>query len=484
MPPQKTKPPLYPKSHIVAASGIAAALSIFLLVIPTSDVEARKTYVQLDLDTITAHMATAGSSKDLDALISETVTFSLADELNRPTIPLAAKPSLRGRDYQALPVELPMAMVAEAQPASEWKSVTVESGDTLSVVFNRVGLSANTLHAVLNSGSDAKRFARLKAGQVLDFKLGNNGELNALRTKLNDLETLRLDREGESYGVNHELITPDVRTQFAQGEITSSLFLAAQRAGMSHNLTMEMANIFGYDVDFARDIRQGDRFEVIYEELHVGDKRVGTNNILAARFSNRGKTFTAVRYTDKSGYSSYYRADGTSLRKAFIRTPVEFARISSKFNPNRRHPVLNKIRAHNGVDYAAATGTPIKATGDGRIVHVGRKGGYGNTIIVQHGQKYKTLYAHMSRYANNLRQGSNVSQGQIIGYVGMTGLATAPHLHYEFLVNGRHVNPLGIDLPVADPVPQNERTAFMAISNKMMASLDQNGDTQLALLEE
>ena len=484
MPSHKTQPPLYPKSHIVAASGIAAALSIFLLVIPTSDVEARKTYVQLDLDTITAHLDSAGSSKDLDALISETVTFSLADELNRPTIPLAAKPSLRGRDYQALPVELPMAIVAEAQPASEWKSVTVASGDTLSVVFNRVGLSANTLHAVINSSSEAKRFTRLKAGQVLDFKLGTNGELNAMKSKINDLETLRLDRDGDSYIANNELITPDVRTQFAQGEITSSLFLAAQKAGMSHNLTMEMANIFGYDVDFARDIRQGDRFEVIYEELHVGDKRVGTNNILAARFSNRGKTYTAVRYTDKSGYSSYYRADGTSLRKAFIRTPVEFARISSKFNPNRRHPVLNKIRAHNGVDYAAATGTPIKATGDGRIVHVGRKGGYGNTIIVQHGQKYKTLYAHMSRYANNMRQGTNVSQGQIIGYVGMTGLATGPHLHYEFLVNGRHVNPLGIDLPVADPVPQNERTAFMAISNKMMASLDQSNETQVALLEQ
>lgn len=293
MPSHKTKPPLYPKSHIVAASGIAAALSIFLLVIPTSDVEARKTYVQLDLDTITNHLESPGSSRDLDALISETVTFSLADELNKQPVPLAAKQTFRGSDRQALPVDLPMAMVAKAQPASEWMSVPVESGDTLSVVFERVGLSASTLHSVINSSSDAKRFTRLKAGQVLDFKLGANGELDALKSKLNDLETLRLDREGDNYVVNNELITPDVRTQYAQGEITSSLFLAAQKAGMSHNLTMEMANIFGYDVDFARDIRQGDRFEVVYEELHVGDKRVGTNNILAARFSNRGKTFTA-----------------------------------------------------------------------------------------------------------------------------------------------------------------------------------------------
>lgn len=484
MPSQKTKPPLYPKSHIVAASGIAAALSIFLLVIPTTDVEARKTYVQLDLDSITAELDSASASKDLDALISETVTFSLANELSKSnTIPLVT-PQPVVTESQEEPSNGHIALVATAQPRSEWQSVTVDNGDTLSVVFNRVGLSANTLHAVINSSKDAKRFTRLKVGQVLDFKLGNDGELVALKSKINDLETLRIDRRDDGYAFNNELVTPDVRTRFTHGEITSSLFLAAQRAGMSHNLTMEMANIFGYDVDFARDIRQGDRFEVIYEELHVGDKQVGTNNILAARFSNRGKTYTAVRFTDKSGYSSYYRADGTSMRKAFIRTPVEFARISSQFNPNRRHPILNKIRAHNGVDYAAATGTPIKATGDGRIVHIGRKGGYGNTIVIKHGQKYQTLYAHMSRFANNLRQGSNVSQGQVIGYVGMTGLATGPHLHYEFLVNGRHVNPLGIELPVSDPVPQSERTAFMALSSKMMAKLDQQGDTQLALLEQ
>lgn len=243
MPSQKTKPPLYPKSHIVAASGIAAALSIFLLVIPTSDVEARKTYVQLDLDTITSHLDSAGSSKDLDALISETVTFSLEHELNKQPVPLAAKQTFRGSERNvALQVELPMAMVAEAQPASEWTSVTVNSGDTLSVVFERVGLSASTLHSVINSSSDAKRFTRLKAGQTLDFKLGENGELAAIKSKINDLETLRLDREGDSYAFNSELITPDVRTQFAQGEITSSLFLAAQQAGMSHNLTMEMAD--------------------------------------------------------------------------------------------------------------------------------------------------------------------------------------------------------------------------------------------------
>src|SRR5690606_37885278 len=278
---------------------------------------------------------------------------------------------------------------------------------------------------------DAKAFSRLRAGQQVEFKLGDNGELLGMRSQLNKLETIQIDRDGDSYAFTKDVLEPEISTRFANGSIDSSLFVAAQNAGLSHNLTMQMANIFGYDVDFARDIRQGDTFEVMYEELHVGDRTVGTNNILAARFTNRGKTFTAVRYTDSNGYASYYRADGTSLRKAFIRTPVEFARISSRFNPNRRHPVLNRIRAHNGVDYAAPTGTPIKATGDGRVVHVGRKGGYGNTVVVQHGQRYQTLYAHMSRYASGIRVGSNVSQGQVIGYVGATGLATGPHLHYE-----------------------------------------------------
>ncbi|GGD12573.1 peptidoglycan DD-metalloendopeptidase family protein [Halopseudomonas salina] len=479
----KTKSPLYPKSHLVAASGIAAALSIFLLVIPTTDVEARKTFIPLDLESghMGDHLAPEGNSAELDALIRETVTFSSPLPTNGQQLVTDNETDERAEKTE----EQPIVVEETAVPLrpSEWRSITVASGNTLSVLFNEMGLGATTLHSVINSSKEAKRFTRLKVGQELEFKLAPTGDLITLRSKVSDLETIQIDSTPDGYTFSKNIIEPEVRTRFAKGNIDSSLFLAAQKAGMSHGLTMEMANIFGYDVDFARDIRKNDKFEVVFEELHVGEKRVGTNNILAARFTNKGKTFTAVRYTDRNGYSSYYRADGTSLRKAFIRTPVEFARISSRFNPNRRHPVLNKIRAHNGVDYAASTGTPIKATGDGRIVHFGRKGGYGNAIVVQHGQKYKTLYAHMSRFASGLSHGSNVSQGQIIGYVGMTGLATGPHLHYEFQVNGRHVDPLGIELPVSDPVPKAERTAFMALSNKMMASLDQQSTSQLASLE-
>lgn len=262
--------------------------------------------------------------------------------------------------------------------------------------------------------------------------------------------------------------------------INSSLFLSAKRAGLSHSLTMDLANVFGYDIDFAQDIREGDEFEVIYEEHVVGNKQVGSGNILSARFTNRGKTYTAVRYTSKQGVTSYYNADGMSMRKAFIRTPVDFARISSKFSMGRRHPILNKIRAHKGVDYAAPRGTPIKAAGDGRVMLAGRRGGYGNTVIIQHGNSYRTLYGHMQGFAKGIRNGVSVKQGQIIGYIGTTGLSTGPHLHYEFQVNGRHVDPLSQKLPMADPIARNEKQRFLQQSKPLMARMDQEKATLLA----
>ena len=482
----KSKSPRYPKSHLMAASGIAAALSIFLLVIPTTEVEAKRTLVQLELQEVQLDDTKSALSEELDALISETVTISSPLEMTSTAESLhtAASPAVVQAGINLHPLAAEADVAEPVATAPEWTSVTVDSGQTLSILFQNAGLSANTLHSVLDSSKEAKAFTRLRAGQELEFKLDEQGDLLGLRSKVNSLETIHIERDGDSYVFSKDVIEPEVSTRFASGSITSSLFVAAQNAGLSHNLTMQMANVFGYDVDFAREIRQGDKFDVLYEEKHVGDQRVGTGNILAARFTNRGRTYTAVRYTDSQGNSSYYRADGTSMRKAFIRTPVEFARISSRFNPGRRHPVLNKIRAHKGVDYAAATGTPIKATGDGRVVHVGRKGGYGNTVVIKHGQTYQTLYAHMSRYASGIRVGSNVAQGQVIGYVGATGLATGPHLHYEFQVSGRHVDPLSVKLPASDPIAPSERARFLALSKQMMASLDQQGGTQLAQLDD
>jgi murein DD-endopeptidase MepM/ murein hydrolase activator NlpD len=246
---------------------------------------------------------------------------------------------------------------------------------------------------------------------------------------------------------------------------------------------MEMAALFGWDVDFALDIRKGDSFRVIYEEKKLDGKVIGVGNIVAAEFTNQGDTFTSLRYTDSKGNTSYYTPKGESMRKAFLRTPVDFARISSNFNMKRRHPVLNRIRAHKGVDYAASIGTPIKAAGDGKIIFRGVKGGYGNVIILQHGNNINTLYAHMSRFKKGLSVGSRIKQGQLIGYVGKSGMVTGPHLHYEFQVNGVHKNPVTVKLPHADPVPKSERASFMSTSQALMAQLETYSSTQVASAE-
>ncbi|AFN76685.1 M24/M37 family peptidase [Stutzerimonas stutzeri DSM 10701] len=358
------------------------------------------------------------------------------------------------------------------------------NGDTLSTVFAKVGLPSKTVHEVLSSSKEAQQLSRLKVGQRLVFQLTEQGELASLHSPISKLESIRIDRSDDSYVFKKEQIKPEVNTAYAHGEIESSLFLAAKRAGLSHNLTMDLANVFGYDIDFAMDIRKGDTFEVIYEEKTIEGERVGTGNILAARFTNRGKAFTAIRYTNKQGNSSYYTAEGESMRKAFIRTPVDFARISSRFSNGRKHPILNKIRAHKGVDYAAPHGTPIKSAGDGKVLLAGRKGGYGNTVIIQHGNRYRTLYAHMQGFAKGVRNGSTVKQGQIIGYIGTTGLSTGPHLHYEFQVDGVHVDPLGLKLPMADPIAKNEKQRFLQLSQPLMARLDEERATMLAMREQ
>lgn len=464
--PSKSKAPNYPKSHLLAASGVAALLSLALLVFPSREVEAKKTFLDLKLESSGQIIA----EPDTTAQSPADSPFAYASDMQ--TSEQASSDEDKPEDQTGEPV-------AETDPLA--KSVVVANGDTLSTVFAKVGLSPAVMHAVLASSADAKQLSRLKIGQTLEFQLTEQGELASLRSKLNSLETLALEQTPKGYVFKKEQVKPEVSTVYARGEIDSSLFLAAKRAGLSHNLTMDLANVFGYDIDFALDIRKGDSFEVIYEEKTVEGQRVGTGNILAARFTNRGKTYSAVRYTSKDGTTSYYNADGTSMRKAFIRTPVDFARISSRFSNGRKHPILNKIRAHKGVDYAAPHGTPIKSAGDGKVLLAGRKGGYGNTVIIQHGQRYRTLYAHMQGFAKGVRNGSTVKQGQIIGYIGTTGLSTGPHLHYEFQVDGVHVDPLGLKLPMADPIAKSEMPRFMQQSQPLMARMDEERATMLAL---
>lgn len=463
MTPSKSKAPNYPKSHLLAASGVAALLSLALLVFPSREVEAKKTFLDLRLENP-----------------AELLESSLPQEhQNSEDSPFAQiQPGALNKNEVA-----ESEATVDADPLS--KEVIVANGDTLSTVFAKVGLPSKTVHDVLASSKEARQLSRLKVGQSLVFQLTDQGEFASLHSPISKLESIRVDRsEDNSYVFKKEQITPEVSTAYAHGEIESSLFLAAKRAGLSHNLTMDLANVFGYDIDFAMDIRTGDTFEVIYEEKIVDGERVGTGNILAARFTNRGKPFTAIRYTNKQGNSSYYTSEGDSMRKAFIRTPVDFARISSRFSNGRKHPILNKIRAHKGVDYAAPRGTPIKSAGDGKVLLAGRKGGYGNTVVIQHGNRYRTLYAHMQGFAKGVSNGATVRQGQIIGYIGTTGLSTGPHLHYEFQVDGTHVDPLGLKLPMADPIAKNEKQRFLQLSQPLMARLDEERATMLAMREQ
>ena len=333
--------------------------------------------------------------------------------------------------------------------ASQWTTISVKAGQSLSVIFEALGLAPDEVNNVLALGGDVQRLKKIKAGEELEVRRGDKG-----------LEALLLTAE-----IEHRQTT-------ASGKITDSLFVDGRRAQLSGRLIMEFADIFGYDIDFAQDLHAGDTFSVVYEQLYKDGKKFRDGDILAAEFVSQGQRYRAVRFTAPDGNTAYYTPNGQSLRKAFIRTPVDFARISSPFNLRRLHPILHTIRAHKGVDYAAGTGTPIKATGDGKISFKGVKRGYGNVVTISHGGGVETLYAHLSRFRAGLGQGSKVRQGQVVGYVGKSGLATAPHLHYEFRINGLHKNPVTVPLPRANPVAPRYMAAFRAQSATMVASLE------------
>lgn len=359
---------------------------------------------------------------------------------------------------------------SESIPEESDVTVVVKKGDTLSSIFSELDIHQE-LTRILNLGKQAKPFKKIYPGQKLHFTFGSDG-IDKLELEKSRTQSLFLFRDDESFIVEESNRELDKISQVATATINQSLFLAGRDAGMSDSLIMALAGIFGWDIDFALDIRQGDSFTVMYEELYLDGEKVGDGNIIAAEFINDDRTYRAYRYTDSKEKTEYYSPDGKSMRKPFMRTPVDLARISSHFNLRRKHPILNKIRAHKGVDYAAATGTAIKATGDGKVVHRGKKGGYGNTIILRHGNTYTTLYAHMSKYARKTGVGSRVKQGQIIGYIGSTGLATGPHLHYEFRVNGVHRNPLKVKLPSAKPLPESEMDRFQTSIQPLIVQLD------------
>ncbi len=359
----------------------------------------------------------------------------------------------------------------EAVIPDNWESLKVTSGDNLSLIFGRMNISAQVLNEIMSLGKDVEILKRLMPDHEMRFQI-ENGELEALQYDMNITDTLHISKHGNLYKAETVKSELETRVKTSYGSISDSLFLSAQRAGLSDNLIMQMVDIYGWDIDFALDIREGDRFYVIYEEKYKDGVKVQEGPILAAEFINQNKPFRALRYTHADGYSDYYNEEGYSMRKAFLRTPVKFSRISSGFSLGRKHPILNTIRAHRGVDYAAPTGTPVKATGDGIVDFAGNKGGYGRVIVLRHGDKYSTLYGHLSRFASSLKTGKRVKQGQIIGYVGMTGLATGPHLHYEFRINGIHHNPLTVALPKVIGITSEIMADFKQQTSPLLAQLN------------
>jgi len=291
---------------------------------------------------------------------------------------------------------------------------------------------------------------------------------------------LKIDKKDAGFSAEIVERPIELRKRLAYGLIDTSLFESAAAAGLSDKLIMNIAGIFAWDVDFVLDIRTGDNYYVQWEEVWQDGEFVTDGEIIAAEFNNNGRTSRAIRFVDDTGRSDYFTPDGHSVRKAFIRAPVDFTRVSSNFNPNRRHPILNTIRAHRGVDYAAPRGTPIKAAGDGKVIFRGVKNGYGNAVILQHGGNITTLYAHMSKYAAKARIGSRVRQGQTIGYVGATGLANANHLHYEYRISGVHRNPRTVQLPRANPISEKYRTQFFTTAAPILEELERFKSIQSA----
>jgi murein DD-endopeptidase MepM/ murein hydrolase activator NlpD len=369
------------------------------------------------------------------------------------------------------------ASAAEGSPDTagdslQTRTVTVNRGDTLSTIFERAGLGYSDVLAVLDLGDEARRLERIRPGETLVLMTDDSERLAGLKYDLDQNSELDIFREdGEKLVARINDLPSETRLVSAGGRITGSLYQSAIATGVPPAQVMQLAEIFGWKIDFLRDVRDGDQFRLIYEVRERDGERLGAGQVVAAEFVNRGESVKAVRYTSPEGSNGYYEPDGASLERGFLRYPVEFSRISSNFNPARLHPIHNTVRPHNGVDLAAPTGTPIRAAGTGRVTFIGWKHGYGKVIQIRHDAKYETVYAHMSRFKSRLKRGAKVEKGEVIGYVGMTGAATGPHLHYELKVHGKPYDPVKVELPEANAIASKNRQDFLDTTQPALEQL-------------
>ena len=373
----------------------------------------------------------------------------------QPAVSLAESPGLAGAELALSTIE-----------------VIVHRNDTLDRIFRRLKLNLTDLASLRSQPGIRASLDSLRPGELLRLT-HRHGELVGFERRLNESQTLKVQRDPAA-GLKADVLQNPLETRLrtVRGVIDSSLFEAVAAAGGHDQTAVALADLFGWDVDFVLDVRPGDAFVVTYPEIWRDGAYVKDGPIQAAEFVNQGRAYRAVRYVDPEGGAHYFTPDGRSVQKEFLRTPVEFTRVSSRFNSARRHPILNRIRAHQGVDYAAPTGTPVRAAGDGRVRFAGRKGGYGNVVEIEHSRSVVTVYGHLSRFAQGTHAGARVTQGAVIAYVGMTGLATGPHLHYEYRVNGVFKNPQTVDLPSAAPIDLRWQEDFRVRSASLLGSLE------------
>ncbi|MCR8924402.1 peptidoglycan DD-metalloendopeptidase family protein [Dasania sp. GY-MA-18] len=401
----------FPRRHLLIAIAACCLLFITLMVMPSQEAEALRT--------------------------SQSIT-----------LPIASKPI----------IEEP---AVAATPQAPWKELVVQKGDNLSLLFQRAQLTGRDVYEITSSSKKAKQLTQIYPGQKVAFQIDADGKLLALKHQHDLLKSTLYQRAEDGFTVTDLEREPEIRQRHVTATISSSLYTAASKAGLQQNLIMEMANVFGGVIDFVYDIREGDSFSILFQEHFIDGKKVGSGPILAAEFINQDQSYKAYRYEYGNGDIGYYNEQGISMRKAFLRAPLDFTRISSSFNPNRLHPVFKTKRPHRGIDYAAPKGTPVYATGDGRVVEAGYNKANGNYVVIKHGESYTTKYLHFTKRA--VKRGQKVKQQQIIGWVGSTGYATGPHLHYEFLVNGVHRNPRTVlrKLPKAVSIAAADKDEFL-----------------------
>ena len=396
-------------------------------------------------------------------LISMTIFSSIKIDSNSPKEALFSQVSIEE-------LGLDSAVGAETFNVIKLKRAEIKRNDSLFSILKRLGIEEKNIVTLVNSDR-SNLLAQIKIGKTLEVGINDSNIVISLNYIKDFKSGVRAEKSGEVYEIEeYELNTEKYRV-FKNIEINNSLYVDGLKEGLPDSVIMDLVYIFGWDIDFVHDIRPGDSYSLIYEEVFVNGEKKLDGDILIAEFINQDRTHTAIRYKLHNGFSEYFSLEGRNVKKAFLRSPVKFSYISSSYNLKRRHPILHKIRAHTGVDYAASRGTPVRTTGDGTVVFADKKGGYGNLVEIKHTEDYSTRYAHLNKFHSKIKVGKKVTQSETIGYVGRTGTATGDHLHYEFRVNGKHTNPLTVKLPNAKPIHENDKDSYGLHAKKILADL-------------